>query len=282
MNSPTEENLMRVEGFSYRNFTVPVIEAYRDPFAKVEKGDNYELSQNSGPLSWKFAFYTVGRDLKLCEESVAGIEGFNDVPQKVQSAVHRRLTGLDDAYDLPESVKEYGRIVYSTMKKENGITLHRGAVLIEPEVRSITGNKKPGDGYTAARFFPNGFVEVTPGKYELNEEGCEGRLWLPPSQGFIVPTIYGTYYPNGLPMATFDGRDDGAIKIWMEHGFTEERASEDLANFHIDKVSGPLLVTSGDIRPTVYLVGAQYWSEYSSIERFPARRIGLQEMDVPA
>lgn len=213
-----------VPDFSYNGIDVPSLDItnpfvanLRDVTSPVPGPGTipaYELAADSIPLVWYVALYSVGRDMNI---------------------------KLEDPEQLPDTVKKAGKMVYNHAQERQCMGLyHRDAVLREPNVKRIRGEKKPKDG-VAARYFADiaGF-EYTGDDWKIipAPETKEVSLWLPPGAGmpdevgdFVAPTPEGIYHNlTGTPLRTVRGRER-AIREWTKAGLTEEQAEKEVSRF---------------------------------------------------
>jgi len=207
---PTEvAKALKVPGFSYRGFAVPNLTLGAELIDNLGTGEPaYKLAPKSAPLSDRVALYIVGRDLAI-EEPLAS--------------------------DLPDSVKEAGRLVYEGCQARQGRGCwHKDGVLYLRSDENHKGATVP-SGFVPAKYFKDiiGFnQEGDAWKINPSPQTEEFNVFLPESDAFIVPTMDGAYNPlTGTPFETIKDRSK-AIKRWLDADLTEEQAEKELSRFY--------------------------------------------------
>lgn len=254
---------LKVPGFSYRNFDMPNLSLGAELIQNLGTSEEaYKLAPKSTPLAWRIALYTVGRDLEIGEPL---------------------------ADELPESVKEAGRLVYKDAhdrKARNASGCwHKEAIKFLPMSEKPRGVFAP-EGYALARHFRDAIFVKEGNIYRIqpSEKDPEGALKLIPKGGgsFIVPTKYEIYDPDGMPEAT-EADMEKAVRMWVNWGLTEKQARNELSRFYRMNEStaavgswsgdydGPLCVNLDFVPGCRYSVIGSFAAS-SSAERSEARK----------
>jgi hypothetical protein len=225
-----ESQKLKIPGFKYRGFDIPGSELSPSLIDNLGTSDwAYAIAPKSVPLAWKVGLYMVGRDLDL-----------------LPRYCHLRFS--KETKELPEPVKEAGRVVYSHChQREEGGVWHKDGVLIVPRSEAPKGILQPkDDNYTLARYFKdidsfeekNGVWTIKP-----SAQTEETLVWLPrgfesagiptfDTDSYIVPTMDGAYNPiTGTPFETIVDRTR-AIKRWVKAGLSEQQAEKELSVFY--------------------------------------------------
>jgi len=246
---------LKVPEFSYRNFDAPNLSLSAELIQNLDTSEEaYKLAPKSAPLAWRVALYTVGRDLEIGEPL---------------------------ADELPESVKEAGRLVYrdAQNRKERNASgcWHKDGVLYLKRSDAPKGARAP-EGYVPGKFLKNieGFDEKRGYAIKPSAETEEFFVWLPEGGGsFIVPTVDGAHNPyTGTPFETVKDKEK-AIKRWVDNGLTERQAIKELSRFYrMNEGTAAVGSWSGDCDgPLCVDLGGEPRLRYSYIGSFAASNL---------